>query len=71
MRYSTAHASERVDATACGCDEHKAQLDAIHLRDAPEAARRMREHLQRLEAQLRFPVAGEFSADLALVLAGH
>jgi len=43
-----------VEATACGCDEHRALLDAIRLRDPREAARLMREHLAQLESQLQF-----------------
>jgi DNA-binding GntR family transcriptional regulator len=54
MTYSAAHASEREEATACGCREHRALIDAIRLRDKAEAARRMRDHLARLESQLRF-----------------
>lgn len=56
MTYSAAHEFERTDATSCGCDEHRALLDAIRLRDPLEAARRMRAHLARLQAQLRFDV---------------
>jgi DNA-binding GntR family transcriptional regulator len=63
MTYSAAHAAERDEATACGCREHRTLLDAIRLRDTKEAARRMREHLTRLEAQLRFTLPAE--ADLA------
>lgn len=59
MAYSSSHAQARRDATACGCEEHRALLAAIRLRDAREAARLMREHLDRLEAQLDFsPPAG-------------
>ncbi|MBI2771152.1 MAG: GntR family transcriptional regulator [Burkholderiales bacterium] len=65
MTYSPAHASERDEATACGCREHRTLLDAIRLRDAPEAGRRMREHLTRLESQLRFVSAEDASPDLA------
>ena len=54
MAYSSAHAHERMEATACGCREHRALLDAIRLRDAKEAAQRMRDHLSRLESQLQF-----------------
>lgn len=64
MTYSAAHEFERTDATSCGCDEHRALLDAIRLRDPLEAGRRMREHLARLEAQLRFDVAQEDAPDL-------
>ncbi len=64
MTYSVAHEFERTDATSCGCDEHRALLDAIRLRDPLEAGRRMREHLARLEAQLRFDVTQEDAPDL-------
>ena len=65
MTYSPAHAREREEATACGCREHRALLDAITLRDAPEAARRMREHLSRLESQLQFTPPADAAPDLA------
>ena len=54
MAYSNSHSQVREEATACGCQEHRALLAAIRLRDAREAARLMREHLLRLEAGLRF-----------------
>jgi DNA-binding GntR family transcriptional regulator len=54
MTYSSSHAQARREATACGCDEHRALLAAIRLRDAREAARLMCEHLDRLEAGLDF-----------------
>lgn len=65
MTYSSAHAKERDDATACGCREHRALLDAIRLRDAKEAARRMRDHLSRLESQLRFEPPADDAPDLS------
>ena len=65
MTYSPAHAREREEATACGCREHRALLDAITLRDAPEAARRMHEHLTRLESQLQFAPPADAAPDLA------
>jgi DNA-binding GntR family transcriptional regulator len=65
MTYSPAHAREREEATACGCREHRALLDAITLRDAPEAARRMHEHLTRLESQLQFAPPDSGAPDLA------
>ncbi len=64
MTYSAAHEYERQDATACGCDEHRALLDAIRLRDPREAAVRMRDHLTRLEAQLQFDLPSESAPDL-------
>jgi DNA-binding GntR family transcriptional regulator len=65
MTYSPAHAREREEATACGCREHRALLDAITLRDAPEAARRMHDHLSRLESQLQFAPPDNAAPDLA------
>lgn len=64
MTYSDSHAQARDDATACGCQEHRALLDAIRLRDKREAARRMREHLERLEAQLQFTTGSDDAPDL-------
>ena len=54
MTYSPSHAQAREEATACGCREHQALIDAIRLRDAQEASRRMLEHLARIESQLEF-----------------
>ncbi len=65
MTYSSAHALVREEATACGCREHRGLLDAIRLRDPREAARLMHEHLQRLEAQLRFTPSAEPAPDLS------
>lgn len=70
MTYSSAHASERDDATACGCREHRALLDAIRLRDAKEAAKRMRDHLSRLESQLRFEAPADDTPDLTALFGG-
>ncbi len=67
MTYSSAHAGEREEATACGCREHRTLLDAIRLRDAAEAGNRMREHLNRLESQLQFSAAAEAAPDLAVL----
>jgi DNA-binding GntR family transcriptional regulator len=69
MAYSAAHAREREESTACGCREHRSLLDAIRLRDAPEAGQRMRAHLTRLESQLRFVPAADAAPDLASLLA--
>ena len=41
-------------ADACGCQEHRALLSAIRLRDAQAAGRLMQDHLVRLESQLQF-----------------
>ena len=64
MTYSAPHSQAREDATACGCQEHRALLAALKLRDAREAARLMREHLERLESQLSFSVTPEAAPDL-------
>jgi DNA-binding GntR family transcriptional regulator len=52
------------DASRCGCQEHRALLDAIRLRDAHEAARLMGEHLMQLESQLQFTQGGGDMPDL-------
>ena len=64
MTYSSAHAREREEATACGCREHRALLDAIRLGDAREAGRRMRDHLTRLETELQFGAVPDPAPDL-------
>jgi DNA-binding GntR family transcriptional regulator len=69
MTYSDAHEFEREDATTCGCLEHRALLDAIRLRDAKEAAVRMRDHLKRLESQLQFDVPTGMAPDLNALFA--
>lgn len=71
MTYSSAHARERDEATACGCREHRALLDAIRLGDAAEAAGRMRSHLSRLESQLRFEPPAGSAPDLAALFAAR
>lgn len=68
MTYSPSHAREREEATACGCREHRALIDAIRLRDAKEAARRMTEHLARIESQLEFTPPASEVPDLATLL---
>ncbi|MBH2018685.1 MAG: GntR family transcriptional regulator [Burkholderiales bacterium] len=69
MAYSPPHERNREDATACGCREHRALLDAIRLRDAVEAGRRMREHLTRLESQLQFMPPVDAVPDLSTLFA--
>ena len=73
MTYSTTPAlspsQSRTDAAACGCREHRALLDAIRSRDAGEAARLMREHLEQLESQLRFDEPPADSPDLMALFA--
>jgi DNA-binding GntR family transcriptional regulator len=69
MAYGPPLGPEREDATACGCREHRTLLDAIGRRDAAEAGLRMREHLTRLESQLRFTAADEVAPDLAQLFA--
>jgi DNA-binding GntR family transcriptional regulator len=54
MTYSDNHAQTMPEATSCGCQDHRALLDAIRLRDPKEAARIMRAHLSTLEKQLKF-----------------
>jgi DNA-binding GntR family transcriptional regulator len=51
-------------ASACGCRDHRALLDAITLRDAREAARLMQAHLTQLELQLEFGPAAKVAPDL-------
>lgn len=70
MAYSPTHGRASEDATACGCQEHRALLAAIKLRDAKEAARLMDEHLRRLEAQLVFPPARDGGPDLLDLFGG-
>lgn len=70
MTYSPVHSQVREEATACGCREHRALIDAIRLRDAPEAARRMLDHLARIEAQLEFTPPSEAAPDLVELLGG-
>lgn len=65
MAYSDAHERQRQEATTCGCREHRALLDAIRLRDADEAGRRMRDHLSRLESQLQFTPPPDAAPDLS------
>jgi DNA-binding GntR family transcriptional regulator len=54
MAYSAPNAHLRARASACGCLEHRALLDAIRLRDPVETTRLMQEHLSRIEAELEF-----------------
>ena len=68
MTYSPSHAREREEATACGCREHRALIDAIRLRDAREAARLMLKHLARIETQLEFTPPAADTPDLAQLL---
>ncbi|GKT14427.1 GntR family transcriptional regulator [Acidovorax sp. SUPP2522] len=68
MTYSPSHVQAREEATACGCREHRALIDAIRLRDAGEAARRMLDHLARIESQLEFTPAQDAAPDLVQLL---
>lgn len=63
MTYGPADADS--GGAACGCQDHRALIDALRLRDAPEAARRMDEHLARLESQLCFTPPAAAAPDLA------
>ena len=65
MCYSAPPDTANPSALACGCDEHRGLLDAIRLRDAAEAARRMRAHLSQLEAQLRFAAPAQAAHDFS------
>lgn len=66
MTYSASHLQTRPDAvTSCGCQAHRALLDAIRLRDSREATSLMRDHLQHLEAQLVFDISAAEVPDLA------
>ncbi len=71
MTYGPAGARERDEATACGCREHRALIDAIRLRDVPEAARRMLQHLERIESQLEFTPPQQEVPDLVRLLGGR
>jgi DNA-binding GntR family transcriptional regulator len=53
MTYGT-NMQPQSEASRCGCQEHRALLDSIRLRDAREASRLMQEHLAKLESQLQF-----------------
>ena len=53
MTYGT-NMQPQSEASRCGCQEHRALLDAIRLRDAREAARLIQAHLAQLESQLQF-----------------
>ncbi|RZJ16930.1 MAG: GntR family transcriptional regulator [Haliea sp.] len=66
---SAGDAGASAGANACGCREHRALLDAIRLRDAKEAGKRMCQHLTRLESQLQFNPAGDEALDLATLFA--
>ncbi len=69
MTYSSSHSQIRREATACGCAEHRALLAAIRLRDAREAARLMRDHLNRLESELDFSPPSGRTPDLESLFA--
>lgn len=64
MTYSDNHVQAHPEATSCGCQEHRALLDAIRLRDPREAARLMHEHLSQLEQQLHFTETVDDAPDL-------
>jgi DNA-binding GntR family transcriptional regulator len=63
MTYGT-NVQPHSEASRCGCQEHRALLDAVRLRDAGEAARLMQEHLAQLESQLQFNQADDGVPDL-------
>lgn len=64
MTYSSNHLEVRAEATSCGCEEHRALLGAIRLRDKQEATRLMRGHLDQLQGQLKFTSPASDSPDL-------
>ncbi len=64
MTYGSNLAQTPTEATSCGCQEHRALLDAIRLRDRQAAARLMREHLAQLESQLQFTPPTDDAPDL-------
>jgi DNA-binding GntR family transcriptional regulator len=70
MTYGT-NVHPQSDASRCGCQEHRALLDAIRLRDAREAARLMDEHLTQLESQLQFSQADADVPDLLSLFGGE
>ena len=70
MTYSDNHVQSKAEATSCGCQEHRALLDAIRLRDPREGARLMREHLALLEQQLQFKETVEDAPDLLSLFGG-
>lgn len=53
---------------ACNCTEHRTILAAVKLRDAAAAGRAMRQHLQRLQAQLVFDEPARPAPGLAELL---
>lgn len=64
MTYSVNQNQGRIESSACGCQEHRALLDAIRLRDLREAVRLMGEHLTQLESQLQFTPPSTEATDL-------
>lgn len=70
MTYGGRHAQAAASGALCGCQEHRALLDTIGLRDAREAARQVRAHLVQLEAQLVFALPVEGVPDLMALFAG-
>jgi DNA-binding GntR family transcriptional regulator len=70
MTYGT-NVHPQSEASRCGCQEHRALLDAIRLRDAREAARLMGEHLTQLESQLQFGQADADVPDLLSLFGGE
>ena len=68
MTYGPAGNVQRQHAATCGCDEHRALIQAMRLRATPEATRLMREHLLRIEAGLVFPDSTPGTGDLADIL---
>jgi DNA-binding GntR family transcriptional regulator len=63
MTYGDPAGSTRSEARACSCQDHRALLGAIKLRDARAAARLMQEHLTQIESQLNFSVPDDEAPD--------
>jgi DNA-binding GntR family transcriptional regulator len=68
MAYDTPGKTHRESHT-CGCDEHEALLEAILARNAREASRLMKRHLQHLLDQISFEAREEQQTDLEFLFA--
>ncbi|MEC5384301.1 GntR family transcriptional regulator [Uliginosibacterium sp. H3] len=53
----------------CGCDDHRALLDAMSARDASSAKRLMKQHLKQLERAIRFVPDDAHSDDIEDIFA--
>jgi DNA-binding GntR family transcriptional regulator len=68
MAYDTPGKARRESHT-CGCDEHEALFEAILARNAREASRLMKRHLQHLLDQISFKAREEQQTDLEFLFA--